>query len=146
MNEFNKACNEILEILKYLPEEDYKKIPQEEIDFFTQNKDNNYNFSFNENLSFEEQAILQETKAIIVKLYKDYFCSTEQKSTLDEILDINNEVNGNNQENRDNNKIFQDKPNKNQINNISVVKENELQIYKRKWYEIIFSIFYKRKN
>lgn len=90
MNNFNKACTEILEILKHLPEEDYNKIPKEEIEFFEQKKDKNYSFKFNENVSFEEQTILPETNAIIVKLYREYFCTDEKKSIVDRILKFNN--------------------------------------------------------
>ena len=92
MNKFNKACTEILEILKYLSEEDYNKIPKNEIEFFKQYKDENYTFKFNENVSFEEQVILPETNAIIVKLYREYFCTNEKKSIIDRILKINNNL------------------------------------------------------
>lgn len=79
-DKYNLACTEILEVLKYLPEEDLKKIPQKEIDFFEKNKDKNYVFKFNENLPFEEQSLLPETQAIIVKLYKDYFYSNKTEN------------------------------------------------------------------
>ena len=86
-DKYNLACTEILEVLKYLPEEDLKKIPQKEIDFFEKNKDKNYVFKFNENLPFEEQSLLPETQAIIVKLYKDYFYSNK---TENEYVEANN--------------------------------------------------------
>ena len=69
-DKYNLACTEILEVLKYLPEKDLKKIPQKEIDFFEEHKAKNYTFKFNENLSFEEQVLLPETQTIIVQLYK----------------------------------------------------------------------------
>ena len=70
---FQKAYVEILEMLKYIIEDDLKKIPKSEIEFFERNKDKEYVFKYNENLDFEEQAILPETHALILKLYKDYF-------------------------------------------------------------------------
>lgn len=144
MNKYNMACTEILEILKYLSNEDYEKIPKDEINFFEQNKDTDYSFKFNENLSFEEQAILPETKAIIVKLYKDYFCTNEHKLALDRLLQINNEINKNKQDSETVDNIFDTKSQKNEIMSTDHNKGNALQIRKRKWYEIIFNIFRKQ--
>lgn len=142
MNRFNMACTEILEILKYLPEEDYKKIPKDEIDFFNQNNDINYNFKFNEALTFEEQSILPETQSIIVKLYRDYFCTNEQKITLDRILQINNEIEINDLSN-----VFSAvKSQPKDLFSPTVSQENTLQIHKEKWYRKILNIFYRKNN
>lgn len=134
MNRFNMACTEILEILKYLPDEDYKKIPKAEIDFFEQNNDKNYHFKFNENLSFEEQSILPETESIIVKLYRDYFCTNEQKITLDRILQINNEINNEINRNHFHNVLF-DKSQQRNLSSTTVFQENILPIPQEKWYK-----------
>lgn len=139
MNRFNMACTEILEILKYLPEEDYKKIPKDEIDFFNQNNDKNYNFKFNEALAFEEQSILPETQSIIVKLYRDHFCTNEQKITLDRILQINNEIELNNLSNVFSTVRSQPKD----LFSPTVPQENTLQIHKEKWYKKILNLFYR---
>lgn len=124
-DKYNLACTEILEVLKYLPEEDLKKIPQKEIDFFEKNKDKNYVFKFNENLSFEEQSLLSETQAIIVKLYKDYFYSNKTEKE-------NIEANNSNIEYK--------------FKNIANTK-NEIAVHndKKKWYKVILNLF-KRKN
>lgn len=142
MNRFNMACTEILEILKYLPEEDYKKIPKDEIDFFNQNNDKNYNFKFNEALTFEEQSILPETQSIIVKLYRDYFCTNEQKIALDRILQINNEINKNDL----GNVLLSIKSQQKDLFSTTSLHENTLQIHKEKWYKKILNIFYRKKN
>ena len=146
MNRFNMAYTEILEILKHLPDEDYKKIPKDEIDFFKQNKDKRYHFKFNEDVAFEEQAILPETKAIIVELYKNYFCTNEQKLTLNKILHINNEISKNDSSYKNFNDIFPIKPQQKEVLSTTSTQENTLQISKRKWYEIIFHIFNRKKN
>ena len=92
MNKNRMAYTEVLELLKYLPIEDYRKIPKSEIDFLEQNKQENYIFKFNENLSFEEQVILPETEAYIVKLYRNYFCTPEQRLLVDKRLRENEEL------------------------------------------------------
>lgn len=146
MNRFNMAYTEILEILKHLPDEDYKKIPKDEIDFFKQNKDKRYYFKFNEDVAFEEQAILPETEAIIIELYKDYFCTNEQKLTLYKILHINNEISKNDSSYKNFNDIFSIKSQQKEVLSTTSTQENTLQIPKRKWYEIIFHIFHRKKN
>ena len=45
-NNYKKAYSEILEIIKYLPEEERKKIPVEKIKFFEENCDKNYEFKY----------------------------------------------------------------------------------------------------
>ena len=38
-NTYRRAYTELLEILKYLPQEEYEKIPKEKIEFYEKNKD-----------------------------------------------------------------------------------------------------------
>ena len=42
-NNYSKAYTEVLEIIKYFPEEEYSRIPKEKIDFYKKNMDKNYN-------------------------------------------------------------------------------------------------------
>ena len=91
MNEnYKKAYTEVLEIIKYLPEEEYEKISKERIKFFEENCDQNYNFNFDISKSLEEQEFLRETNAIIVTLFRDFFATEKQKEKLQKIL-IDNE-------------------------------------------------------
>ena len=39
-NAYSKAYVEVLEIMSHFSEEDFKKIPKSEIDFYNENKDN----------------------------------------------------------------------------------------------------------
>lgn len=41
---YAKAYTEILEILRYLPKEEYNKILKEKIEFYKKNKDDSYNY------------------------------------------------------------------------------------------------------
>lgn len=144
VEKYNKACTEILEILKYLPKHEYEKIPKEEIEFFEQNKDKSYVFEFNEELSFEEQSILPETQTIIVKLYKDYFWLNDSKLYNDSELHINNDLEQCEQEDEKNEEIFENK-----LKNSTMLVSNDdekqtLRIQGKKWYTILIDIF-KRK-
>ncbi len=90
-NSYAQAYCEILEILKYLPINQINKIPKEIINFFKENKDKNYSFTFNPKEDLNKQNISRETNVIIVSLYKDYFATEIQKEKINKIL-INNEI------------------------------------------------------
>ena len=89
MSNYPKAYKEVLEIIKYLPKEEYERIPKEKIEFFEQNCDKEYNFIFDISKTLEEQEFLRETNAIIVTLFRDYFATDTQKEKLDRILIAN---------------------------------------------------------
>ena len=78
-----------MEILKYFPEEEYKKIPIEKINFYKSNMDKDYKFTINPEIDLANQNISKEANAIIVSLYRDYYATEEQKVKINEILDLN---------------------------------------------------------
>ena len=79
-----KACNEVLVLLKMLPEAELKKISEKEIKFLEEHRDANYNFSVNPEVNISRKA-----KAILVVLWKKYFATDIQKQKLDKILQEN---------------------------------------------------------
>lgn len=79
---YPKAFTEVLEILKYMPIDDVKKIPKELIDTFEYNKDNNYKFIISEDQDFSTLKILDETEAIMVNIFEDYWATPEQKAKI----------------------------------------------------------------
>lgn len=84
-----KACNEVLVLLKMLPEAELKKIPETEIKFLEEHRDVNYNFSVNPEVPINEVNISRKAKAILVVLRKKYFATDIQKQKLDKILQEN---------------------------------------------------------
>lgn len=88
-NKYAKAYKEVLEIIKYFPEEEYNKIPKEKIAFYEANMDPNYQFVINPKIDLSEQNISKEANAIIVTLFQDYFATEEQKAKIKEILELN---------------------------------------------------------
>ena len=80
---YNKAYEEILEILKYMPKESVNKIPNQMIYTFKTKMDKNYNFSIDINKSFEEQNLLDETKAILANIFRDYWATPYQKERIE---------------------------------------------------------------
>ncbi len=83
---YARACTEILEIIKYLPEDEYQRIPKEKIDFWNKNKDSSYNYKFDITKPINEQKISQETNALIILIFRDYFATESQKEKLKQIL------------------------------------------------------------
>lgn len=88
-NNYSKAYTEVLEIIKYFPEEEYSRIPKEKIDFYKKNMDKNYNFKINPEIDLSNQDISAEANAIIINLFTDYFATENQKLKIKEILDSN---------------------------------------------------------
>ena len=84
MDNYNKAYKEITEILKYLPQESIKKIPQLIINAFNLNKNSKYDFSIDLDKCFEEQCLLDETKAILAILFRDYWATPQQNQMIKE--------------------------------------------------------------
>lgn len=81
-NNYPKAYKEVIEILKYVPKESVKKIPQTMLNTFNAKMDNTYNFSIDINKSFEEQELLEETKAILANIFRDYWATPYQKERI----------------------------------------------------------------
>lgn len=79
---YTKAYKEIMEILKYVPEESVRKIPQEMRDMFEAEQSKTYNFRIDTGKPFEEQELLEETKAILANIFRDYWATDYQKSKI----------------------------------------------------------------
>ena len=129
---YPNAYKEVYVILNNMNEENLKVIPQSFIDMIQRNMNNNYEFELEENVDFEKQAVLKETKVILAYIYLNYWGTEEQKNKIMQKLkqDIINEE--------------QSKPKynlgellkKNQVKNISsnIVAKEEIHLieYKKK--------------
>lgn len=79
---YPKAYKEIVEILKYVPEENVNKIPKEIRDMFEAKQDKDYNFKIDTEKSFDEQILLEETKAILANIFRDYWATPYQRDRI----------------------------------------------------------------
>lgn len=91
-NIYKKAYTEVLEILKYIPKDEYSKIPQSKIEFYKKNMDKGYKYKFDPSTSISEQTILVETNGILVSLFKDYLATEEEKRKIDNLLERNQQL------------------------------------------------------
>ena len=80
-NSFAIACTEVLDVLKYLPQKEYERIPKDEIEFLESQKDSSFNVQ-GINLS-------KEANALIIILWEKYFASQNEKERLYNILKQN---------------------------------------------------------
>ena len=149
-NNYEKAYTEVLEIIKYLPKEEYEKIPKEKIQFFEDNRDKDYIFKFDITKSLEEQKFLRETNAIIITLFRDFFATETQKEKLQKILIENEEKYQEELRKKYNpDDIFKNKR-QNIVEEIQPTEENTSMIVvnEEKWYKKIFNLIkslFKRK-
>ena len=68
-----EVCDELLEVLKYIPKQDYEKIPRETLSYLYANCNTKSSFIYNQALSFSEQEISEEAKGILRKFKKEYW-------------------------------------------------------------------------
>ena len=74
---------DLIEILKYVPEEDVKKIPEEKLEFYKNNMDNEYDYKLDMTKEFEEQEMSNITKAILANIFRDYWATPYQKERIE---------------------------------------------------------------
>ena len=82
MSNYNEACTEVSTILNYLDRDEYNKIPSNIIKVIEENKSNDYIFKYDENMELRKQELLEETKAILYNLFRDYLSTPEQKEKI----------------------------------------------------------------
>ena len=80
---YSKAYKEVIEILNYVPQESENKIPQTMLNTFKAKMDQSYNFQVDIDKSFEEQNLLDETKAIFANIFRDYWATPYQKEIIE---------------------------------------------------------------
>ena len=80
--EYANAYSEVLEILKYIPIKDYKKIPKNKIKLFEKNANDEHRFIYNPNKTLEEQNVTKRAKAIIAILFRDYWANEIQREKI----------------------------------------------------------------
>lgn len=76
----SKVYKEVWEILKFLPQKYIDKVPSEILNKIENQMDNNYDFN-----PENDEEWLEETKAIIVMLFQDYWANQEQLEALNDI-------------------------------------------------------------
>lgn len=80
--EYANAYSEVLEILKYISDEDYQKIPKDKISLFEHNSNKEYHFNYNPEKTLDEQNVSKIAKGIIAILFRDYWATPMQREKI----------------------------------------------------------------
>lgn len=134
---YKNALVEVEAVLNCLEEEAYNKIPKNIIKAIENNKNENYIFSYDENLDYDYWNLSAQAKAMLYNIYKDYIATEEERNFFKEKERIE-KYKLEKEKNQDFNidTIFKDKSNSNfyQQNNNSLVK-----VKKQNWITTIFN-------
>ena len=87
VKEDTMAYAEIIEILQYMSDEDYYKIPKEELNIFFENADSDYLFKYDPDKTPEENNIMPRTKEILAYLFEKYWADESQKEIITNYFD-----------------------------------------------------------
>ena len=79
---YRNAFTEVYEIISYLKDVDYNKIPKNVIKNLEKNRNSEYDFLLDETKTLDEQDLLPETRAILFNFYRDYFATPKQKEQM----------------------------------------------------------------
>lgn len=88
-NKYAKAYTEVVELLNALPIDEFNQIPSEEIEFYKENMDKDYNFLIDSGVDLSKQNISFEANSIIIDIFQKYFATEEQKEKIEKILEKN---------------------------------------------------------
>jgi len=80
--DYRVAYSEVLEILKYVPKDYVNKIPNEMLQTFKQNANENYEFKYNVDKTLIEQNVSKTARYIIAILFRDYWATPEQRDKI----------------------------------------------------------------
>lgn len=72
---YEKACTEVIELLKFFPKESVEKIPKEKLEVYLYKMDKTYNYKVDKNKTFEQQKMSEKTKAIFANIFRDYWAT-----------------------------------------------------------------------
>ena len=127
--EYKVAYGEVLEILKYVPKEEYNKIPPNMINMFKANASLENSFIYNPNKTLQEQNVSEIARTLIAILYRDYWAPKEQREKI--LLVQNIEREKHKQEQYKPNNLFKNtKQNEIKTENVSMIEYKE-SLFKR---------------
>lgn len=76
------AYSEVLEILRFIPIQEYNKIPKEKLEIFERFSNKEYKFIYNPKNSLDENNVSNITKTIIAILFRDYWATENQRQKI----------------------------------------------------------------
>ena len=152
VDNYPKAYKEVIEVLKYVPKESFDKIPQTMINTLNKKMDKNYEFSIDIDKSFEEQELLDETKAILANIFRDYWATPYQRERIlaKERYDLENLLEEEKREKYNPDNIFKKNNDSEDVNDTETTIGMQMVEYKEPLYKRfinkIFSFLHSKKK
>lgn len=109
--EYKNALVEVLEIINCLEDSEKKKIPDEIIKFYEENKSTTYKPNINLDDDISNINLMNKTSEIIAGLYIDYLCNdeTEKQNYINQLKQIEQKVETEKREIYNPDSIFKDR-------------------------------------
>ena len=82
IDNYEEAYAEVIEVLNYIPMNEYKKIPKKYIVFMEENCSENSSFTYNIALPFEKQNISDTAKNILGMIFRLFVIEQSKKKEL----------------------------------------------------------------
>lgn len=82
----SSACAEVYQIIQYLPEEEYRLIPKEKIDYIKKNMDKNFKKICTFNTNIDDIKLSDEANEILLSLFYNDIANEKQKKQLEAFL------------------------------------------------------------
>ena len=89
MNKNRVAYSEAYSFIDSLPAEEYRMIPEDVVEYINWHRDYSYDFEYDPTKTVDEQNISKEGRALILKLFLEYFANEERKNEINKILSKN---------------------------------------------------------
>ena len=138
--DYAKAYSEVLEVLKYIPKEDYDKIPSKMLQLMQAKCDENSKFTYNVALPFEKQNLSKDAKLILAMIFRNCWITQEQKVELAiKEKEFLAEKEKEKREKYSMDKIFNSEKQEESSYIKEVQEDNSLDVQKEKWYIKIFN-------
>lgn len=119
-SELKRASSEVISVLNILPKELTNKIPQKLYNYLIQISDKDYIPMIDLDTSIYNQKISDKAKDILIIIYREYWCTEEERKLIDKNIS-ENEINNRGKNNfsyiaenyieKNNIKMFKDKKN-----------------------------------
>ncbi len=78
----SKSYKEVLTYLSLLPPTELKKIPPEKLEIYAKYMDDSYDYKIDSSRPMQSQKMMEETKAILSNIFRDYFANDYQKQRI----------------------------------------------------------------
>ena len=93
MIDYEKRLVEVDEVLKHLPDEEFRRIPQDIIQTIRENKHKSYQWEYDNHKKVTEKNLPNDTVAILSYLNTEFILTNEQKALMHQIHDFNENKN-----------------------------------------------------